>query len=209
MKRGPKPKVGVLRNQYGQIVCEHGRQKRQCTECGGTSICEHDKRRCVCRECKILGVGGSSLCGTHHRRKNRCRLCGTGVDICEHGKERQNCRDCGGSQTCSHKAERRDCVVCSPESAFKRMSARAKKERELDFDLSYENFLNFVNSDCFYCGVKAPNGIDRIDNTIGYIQSNCRSCCKICNIMKLNHTERTFFEHIRKIFYKQDLEIGE
>lgn len=42
-------------------------------------------------------------------------------------------------------------------------------------------------SPCFYCGQKndAPNmGIDRINNSIDYIASNCVPCCFSCNSAK-------------------------
>ena len=69
--------------------CEHGKQRHQCKECGGSSICEHGKRRNQCKEC-----GGSS--------------------ICEHNRRKQICQDCGGASICSHKKDRSRCVVCSP-----------------------------------------------------------------------------------------------
>ena len=31
--------------------CEHGRQRNQCKECGGSSICEHRRQRHRCKEC--------------------------------------------------------------------------------------------------------------------------------------------------------------
>ena len=32
-------------------MCEHGRQRSQCKECGGGSICEHGRQRSRCKEC--------------------------------------------------------------------------------------------------------------------------------------------------------------
>jgi hypothetical protein len=37
-------------------MCEHGRQKSQCNECGGSSMCEHGRQKSRCKQC-----GGSSL----------------------------------------------------------------------------------------------------------------------------------------------------
>ena len=42
--------AGVLRDKWGKIVCEHGRRKNQCKECGGSSICEHGRRKSRCNE---------------------------------------------------------------------------------------------------------------------------------------------------------------
>ena len=38
-------------------ICQHGRQRSRCKECGGSSICEHSRVRSKCKEC-----GGSSIC---------------------------------------------------------------------------------------------------------------------------------------------------
>ena len=43
-------------------ICEHGRQRSHCKECGGASICEHGRRRSKCKEC-----GGGAIC-EHGRR---------------------------------------------------------------------------------------------------------------------------------------------
>jgi hypothetical protein len=50
---------------------------------------------------------------------------------------------------------------------------------------------------CFYCGtVEAGvvNGVDRMDNTVGYTPENCRTCCRTCNTMKLCLDARTFVD---------------
>jgi len=36
----------------GGSICEHGRQRSRCKECGGKDrICEHGRRRSDCKEC--------------------------------------------------------------------------------------------------------------------------------------------------------------
>ena len=32
-------------------ACPHGRQRRECKECGGSAICEHGRVRSQCKEC--------------------------------------------------------------------------------------------------------------------------------------------------------------
>eukprot|EP00606_Chrysophyceae_sp_TOSAG23-5_P000275 GSChrysophyteH2.ASY1.ANO1.788.1 assembled CDS len=50
----------------GVICCEHGRQKRQCKECGGSGICEHGRQKYRCKECGgrtvISGAGTRWKC---------------------------------------------------------------------------------------------------------------------------------------------------
>lgn len=71
--------------------------------------------------------------------------------------------------------------------------------RGYEFELSRAEFYSLIISDCYYCGAqpsrvskvngrKNPpllyNGIDRVDNTIGYNIFNCVPCCTTCNKAK-------------------------
>ena len=80
------------------------------------------------------------------------------------------------------------------------------KTRNLSFDLTYKEFEKLISSDCFYCGA-APklldfqkfkwiadfrkkekvfaNGIDRVDNNMGYQSNNVVPCCVDCNTKKM------------------------
>jgi hypothetical protein len=88
----------------------------------------------------------------------------------------------------------------------------AKFNRE--FSLTKEQFTSLILGDCEYCGsppssiVKARgkhqqdffyNGIDRVDNTLGYRTDNCASCCGTCNMMKRAMSVQDFLEHIKRI----------
>lgn len=70
-----------------------------------------------------------------------------------------------------------------------------------DFELNREELTKIVTAPCHYCGEigDKPNGIDRIDNEIGYILTNVVSCCKDCNYMKSVHEQSYFLNHIKKI----------
>jgi len=69
------------------------------------------------------------------------------------------------------------------------------------FDLSFDFFCQQVGKNCYYCGTLPStertvykrksgdrkimyNGIDRVDNSKGYLENNCVPCCKICNTSK-------------------------
>ena len=71
-------------------ICEHGRRKPRCKECGGIGLCPHGRIRSVCKEC-----GGGSIC-EHGRVKSVCKECG-GSGLCEHGRVKSVCKECGGS----------------------------------------------------------------------------------------------------------------
>jgi hypothetical protein len=74
---------------------------------------------------------------------------------------------------------------------------RDAKTRGYSFELTKEQFEELIAGPCFYCGVEKQNakmynnwglvhytGIDRVDNSIGYVYNNCVSCCKNCNTKK-------------------------
>lgn len=79
-------------------------------------------------------------------------------------------------------------------SSYKRRAKRAG----LEFSLTEEDFEILTSSNCYYCGIPPAqetkrnelngnyvyNGIDRADNSKGYILENCVSCCKPCNSKK-------------------------
>ncbi len=76
------------------------------------------------------------------------------------------------------------------------------KRRNIHFDLTSEQFSHILNNDCYLCGNSAENqscGIDRVDNNVGYIIENCKSCCKYCNYMKRDSVLNEFLEHIKQI----------
>jgi hypothetical protein len=88
------------------------------------------------------------------------------------------------------------------------------RNRNVDFELSFDDFVILAERNCFYCGV-APsnkinskeligeweyNGVDRINNDLGYNTQNTVTCCKKCNFMKKNLNVNDFIGHINKIF---------
>lgn len=93
---------------------------------------------------------------------------------------------------------------------------RSAEKRGHGFSLDIKQFTVLVTGDCKYCGSppmeypmykrkEAPalsllTGIDRVDNSVGYVSTNCVSCCKFCNMMKHAYPEKFFLEHIKKIY---------
>ncbi len=93
-------------------------------------------------------------------------------------------------------------------SIFNIVSKRAV-QRELVWELSPEQAEALFKGDCAYCG-EAPkvgirsslpsNGIDRVDNKLGYVVGNCVSCCTVCNMMKHTMPRDKFEEQIINIY---------
>lgn len=75
---------------------------------------------------------------------------------------------------------------------YKRHAANAGRE----WGFTDAEFLAITSMDCHYCGIPPArvvrswwdsiryNGIDRLDNAIGYVPSNCVPCCSTCNHAK-------------------------
>lgn len=99
-------------------------------------------------------------------------------------------------------------------NAVVRAYKSAAKKRLLKFSLTDIDLNDLFSGNCFYCG-DAPwrtahykdtansftyNGIDRIDNSIGYTPENTVSCCSICNKAKLNNTAESFLTQVENIF---------
>jgi hypothetical protein len=86
-----------------------------------------------------------------------------------------------------------------PEINKKNIFKRYKKgayARGLVFSLPFEIFSSFLIRPCHYCGA-APdpfNGVDRIDNTKGYLIENCAPCCTTCNNAKKDLPINQFIE---------------
>jgi hypothetical protein len=96
-------------------------------------------------------------------------------------------------------------------------------QRKLKFELTHTDVEELTQGNCAYCG-SIPNtklvssksgrtketfyydftynGIDRVDNIVGYIKTNCVSCCITCNRMKTSMNVNDFYEHISKIYHK-------
>lgn len=90
-------------------------------------------------------------------------------------------------------------------------------KRKIAFELQYEEFENLVIQDCYktrevssisgngkfkYVHSINMNGIDRVNNDLGYSIENCVPCCKRCNTAKGNHMD--FFEWIKKIYDRNE-----
>ena len=80
------------------------------------------------------------------------------------------------------------------------------------FDLSENQFFHVVNSNCGYCGDKprmysdglVRNGIDRVDNNVGYVHQNIIACCSTCNSMKGTLSYSEFRDKCNKISNKTE-----
>lgn len=85
------------------------------------------------------------------------------------------------------------------------------KRRGLEFDFTTEEFREIMYGNCYYCNAEPKNkfrkdkynGVDRVNNSIGYTKQNSVTCCKICNIMKSVLSIDEFYSHLTRIYNKR------
>ena len=90
-------------------------------------------------------------------------------------------------------------------------------DRGYEWGLLEEQFFHIVTQDCHYCGAPPAqihkrnktvygsfiyNGIDRVDNTIGYLPNNVVPCCFTCNKAKSAMSTERFLDWIRRVYVK-------
>ena len=131
----------------------------------------------------LCDCGGSTITSTHNLLKGLSQSCG-----CLQ-KEKVN----------------KGFSFAARNQVYKSYKAGAKK-RSLEFNLTFEQCMEITSRSCYYCGQEPLNdsqvkfcngnylynGLDRVDNTLGYTLENCVPCCKQCNFSKRNLTKNEF-----------------
>jgi hypothetical protein len=88
------------------------------------------------------------------------------------------------------------------------------KRRNYKWELEKQDFKKLTKQNCFYCNIEPVqilangrgyedylyNGIDRIDNSLGYTKDNCVSCCKLCNRSKSTLSYKEFINWIESVY---------
>gem|GEM_PF-4823674 len=157
-------------------------------------IYEHGKKwaydkGCRCELCKKAKTAYWYGHNPHTNRKNKTNSVA----------QTRICSDCGAEKPFSdfHKNKRMFggisyyCKRCSklrgknsPVQRYNVYEYNAKL-RDIEFALSFDQFVSFWDKPCYYCG-DAINGIglDRKDSDRGYTIDNVISCCATCNYAK-------------------------
>jgi len=153
------------------------------------------------------------------------------VDHNRYRKSRWLCKcDCGSEvvveATNLHTGNTKSCgclwreKICldDGESSFNRMLSSMKhgaKVRGYDWALTDKQVREITSLNCHYCGCEPANrilnkcstgdwvynGLDRVDNAIGYRIDNVVPCCADCNIAKHARSYDDFMEWIGKVYH--------
>ena len=116
----------------------------------------------------------------------KCKVCETSVSNRWRGDE---------CNSCYLKRWRQNNItsIAKYDESLERRFVKAKRRannRKIEWSISLEEYASFAFQECFYCQnklgdkVAVSTGLDRIDNSKGYISGNIVSCCNMCNTIK-------------------------
>jgi hypothetical protein len=104
---------------------------------------------------------------------------------------------------------------------YRRYKSQAQTRGHV-FEIPLEEFRDITAQGCFYCGASPNNsggsnqnfgkytynGIDRVDNTIGYVEGNIVPCCRRCNRAKDVYTLPDFYNWVESIHNNRGKNVG-
>ncbi len=103
--------------------------------------------------------------------------------------------------------------MCTAMRSIYRTHVQDVLENEYENDITPKEYIEIVGANCYYCGTPpsnmtkdprykaiAYNGIDRVNNNLGYVHGNIVTCCKHCNSAKSNMSESEFLKHNKQIY---------
>lgn len=140
--------------------------------------------------------------------KCQCK-CGVVKDVYTDSLKSGKSQSCGCIKTDKRKpyglSARRD-IFCTYRSKCKR--------NKIDFNLTEDEFNKIISKNCYYCDKKPSNimkkkslyggyvynGIDRVNNNLGYTLENTVTSCKNCNLAKRQLTQTEFFDMVKRIY---------
>ena len=121
-------------------------------------------------------------------------------------------KDCCGSQICKHAINLNDCKLCCDpvRITIKNMIKCSKKSDKKNDRYDIVNFVDYdflenLLDDYSHCCYPDCNAelqivhyqhdlatIERLDNSIGHIKSNCVICCLKCNAMRKSDHQQNY-----------------
>lgn len=135
-------------------------------------------------------------------------ICECGKTVCVSGKNLRS----GNTKSCGcYKPKTTEKGFTALNTYYYQYKHGAKR-RSITFNLSIEQFKIIISNNCFYCDIVPTeryvstklngsiycNGIDRMQNNIGYEIDNCVACCWVCNNFKGSRNTSEFI-HLCKL----------
>lgn len=153
-------------------------------------------------------------------------VCGKHTDVPVKSLLCENTKSCGCLRNEANHLPHNHMPALSDNLAAKNRLYRCYRSNALkvgrEFSLTKEEFINLTQQPCFYCGseptnqLKADwkhntggsyvyNGLDRVDNEIGYNPGNVVPCCFFCNRAKGVKSQLEFLEWIGRLIRNQKM----
>lgn len=142
--------------------------------------------------------------------------CGNTSIVSQYALVNKKTKSCGCAlSTCKLGVIRLPIYESQKRRVYKDYEQAAIKKGRI-FNLTLEYFKELISEKCFYCDspplniiysgnkqiLYKYNGVDRIDNNLGYVEGNVVTCCKNCNIAKHTMDKDKFLDLISKIYNK-------
>ncbi|NDB82209.1 MAG: hypothetical protein EB127_05625 [Alphaproteobacteria bacterium] len=142
-----------------------------------------------------------------------CIKCTRDFDVfkTKFNKDSMHCLDCTTKQNIQDKkreGRERNYMkehLKNLENHYRNYIVSSTKRGHGDFQLNFEEFQQLVTKPCHYCNLikeDEANGIDRVNNDIGYTKENCVPACWRCNRMKHFYHPEFFLEKCKIITKK-------
>ncbi len=153
-----------------------------------------------------------SISHSNHRIIWNCECsCGNVCEVSGSDLMRSHTTSCG----CNRRKEYGYAAMIKVLTDYKRHA----KIKNINFDLSEDEFIFLTKQNCHYCGCEPSqisnkidsngeyiyNGIDRVNQDEGYTIDNCVSCCSECNYMKNTQSQDGFLSMVKRIYEYQNL----
>lgn len=191
----PICKIDLPRTDFHQYNRTRGKLKdcsSYCKQCSKTNYLQRKQRAILHRNLSVEDI-----------KEIQCTVCNNYLPVTSFSKDPKNitgytsrCKSCQSIYSKGY--------YKTPRAKFLAYKRRAKTNGT-DFLLTYEEFMSFYQKPCSYCGSEITTiGIDRVNSKIGYLLDNCKPCCSVCNVMKLDMNLDKWMLHMLKIimFYR-------
>mgnify|MGYP003402870807 CR=1 FL=1 len=210
------------KNRYYRCKCQCGNifeSSKLNVDIGKTKSC--NKRGCHSAVIKMIGKKFGRLTVLHHKSRTKgytCKCeCGNITVAKTFGLKTGKHLSCGcmAKEYVARRAYKGNGVAAL--NSIYRNYKRAASKRGYCFELTKNEFEKLITENCHYCGTPGSmtwklhrkliidndykyNGVDRVNNKLGYISTNCVSCCNICNNSKSTLSVSAWKEWIVKIY---------
>jgi len=219
------------RTYFWRCLCDCGKEtvvsgsclRSERTKSCGCLVVEATKRRAPCTDLlgKVFGrLTVDSLVKTERRSIWLCKCsCGKELLVNTSSLTSGHTKSCGCYKNDQIYKAMQARKLPNNEAGFNRVyqeyRVKNAERRDLPFELTKELFRELTQKPCHYCGVAHSknqqgflyNGIDRVDNTKGYVIGNVVPCCFTCNISKARMTSEEFFSWIERVHAYQHRQI--